>query len=169
MENYEETSPEEFAPVQKESPEVPVLVITEDIRSYVYETAKWAKFLAIVGFVFCALIIIAAFSVGAIMGTLSTMTPGMGAFGKMGAGFLTVIYLIFGLLYFYPSLMLFKYANAAKRAILFSDQLSLSEAMGKMKSFFKFYGILMIIVISIYALIFLFAIVAGIGAATMAN
>lgn len=158
MENFEETKP-----VQQTN-ELAPLIVTEDIRSYIYETAKWTKFLSIMGFIFCGFIIIAAFTIPALMSTLGdSMGPGS-AFAKVGGGFLTFIYLLMGLLYFYPSLLLFKYATAAKKAVLFGDQLSLGIAMSKMKSFFKFWGILTIIILALYAIIILFAVVAGIGA-----
>jgi hypothetical protein len=175
MDNFEETKPEsnqpesnqpeQAAPFSQE-PEVATLVITEDIRSYIYETAKWTKFLSIVGFIFSGLMVIAAFGVGAVMSSVGNeLGPGLNMLGKMGGGFFTVLYLVFALFYFYPSLLLFKYANAAKAAILFSDQASLSIAMSKMKSLFKFWGIFTIIIIGFYALAIVIVGIVGAGAA----
>lgn len=155
---------EEFEETQPDHTEAETLIITEDIRSYIYETAKWAKFLSIIGFIFCVLIIILALSLPAILSAMATVgkNPLMG----VASGVISAIYIVFALLYFYPSLMLFKYANSAKKAVLFLDQTSLGEAMSKMKSFFKFWGIMTITIIGLYAAIFLVGIIAGIGAAT---
>jgi len=158
MDNFEEIKPE-----IDETEEVDALWISEDVRSFIYETAKWTKFLSIVGFVFSALIALSALSVGAIISTLSAVSPGNPLL-KIGAPALTVFYLLIALLQFYPSLLLFKFSNAANQAVLFADQSSLSIAMGKLKSFFKFWGIITIIIIGFYAMIFISAIAIGLSA-----
>ncbi|WP_237028703.1 DUF5362 family protein [Pedobacter steynii] len=154
MEDFEEKEP-----VQEENE---ILVITEDIRSYIYDTAKWAKFLSVIGFVFCVLIVICAFFVPAVISSMTAM-GGQSPVTQIAPAVLTVTYLLIGLLYFYPSLMLFKYATAAQKAVLFLDQSSLGIAMSKMKSFFKFWGVFTIVIISFYVIGILFAVVAGIG------
>lgn len=150
-----------------ESTEPVILKVTEDIRSYLYETAKWTRFLSIVGFVICALIIIFAFSVPAILSAVAVRMPA-NPLARVSSGLFTIPYLLIGLLYFYPSLLLFKFANAAKTAVLYNDQPAFSIAIGKMKSFFKFWGILTIIAIALNLLLFLFMVVAGIGVASAA-
>jgi len=156
MENFEEKEPE-------------VLIITEDIRSYIYETAKWANFLSIVGFILTALMVLCTFFVGAFMTLMNNAMGDANPYAALGAVGLTVMLLFCALIYFYPSLLLFKYANAAKKAVLFADQATLSVAMSKMKSFFKFWGILTVIILAFYGLAFLFGIIAGIGAAGVAS
>ena len=153
-----------------EEKEQEVLIITEDIRSYIYETAKWCNFLSVVGFVFSAFMVMASFGVGSFMTVMNnTVGPENNPYAALGPGILTVFCLLFALMYFYPSLLLFKYANAAKKAVLFADQPTLSIAMSKMKSFFKFWGILTIVMLSLYALLILFGIIAGISAASMGS
>ena len=157
MDNFEEIKPE-----LDETEEVDALWISEDVRSFIYETAKWTKFLSIVGFVFSALIALSALSVGAIISTLSAVSPGNPLL-KIGAPALTVFYLLISLLQFYPSLLLFKFSNAANQAVLFAEQNSLSVALGNLKSFFKFWGIITIIIIGFYAMIFISAIAIGLS------
>ncbi|MEJ7558408.1 MAG: hypothetical protein WKF66_08885 [Pedobacter sp.] len=153
---------------ENQEPEPVLLTITEDVRSFIYETSKWTKFLSIVGFVFTGLMILLSLSVGAIMSSMNTMVGAQNnPYAAMGTGFLTVFLLITAAIYFYPSFILFKFSTAAKQAVLYGDQESLSVAMGKMKSFFKFWGILLIVLLGFYALALVSAIVAGIGAANM--
>jgi len=164
MENFEETEetnalPENETPV--EQPEIK-LIVTEDIRSYLYDMAKWTKFLGIFGFVISALLVMCAFGATAFIAFLSKYSPGT-QMGSLGAGFIMVYFIFLALLYFYPSLMLFKHATAAQKAVLFGDQLSLSASMSNLKSFFKFWGILLIVLIAMYVLIFVFAGIAGIA------
>ncbi len=173
MENNEEPQPE-FTPQQPIQPiEVHAgtaahpeiqLIVTEDIRSYLYDMAKWTKFLAIVGFIVTGLTAMAAFGAGAFMAVMAKINP---LIANISSGVFTLYFLIIALLYFYPSLLMYKHSTAANRAVLYGDQLSLSVAVKNLKSFFKFWGILMIVVIALYVLIFLLAIVGGIAAASM--
>lgn len=155
--NFEQTA-------AQEQPNLPQLIVTENMRSYLYDMAGWTKFLGIVGFIFSGLMILVAFSMGAIFSTISQM-PGMDMYSSLGSGVLTFIMLFYALLFLYPSLMLFSYAVKAKQGVLYADQLSLETSIGKLKSFFKFYGIMMIIAIAFYVLIFFFALVGGMAAA----
>lgn len=152
-----------------EEPEIETLVITEDIRSYIYESAKWSKFLSVVGFVLTGFMVLAAISAGALITAMNSVVgEANNPYAKLGGGALTVIMLMLALLYFYPSLLLFKYSSAAKKAVLFGDQENLSIAMGKMKSFFKFWGILTIVVFGFYLLLFLLAIIINLSASAIA-
>ena len=56
-----------------------------DQQSFAYfeETAKWAKFIAIIGFVFCALMVVFALFAGTIF---ATMFATMGVEGNMVGG-----------------------------------------------------------------------------------
>ena len=161
-ERYEDTTE------QNQQPDPVLLTITEDIRSFIYESSKWTKFLAIVGFVFTGFMILLSFSVGAIMASMNSMVGAQNnPYAAMGTGFLTVLLLVTAAIYFYPSFILFKFSTAAKQAVLYGDQDSLSIAMGKMKSFFKFWGILLIVLLGFYALAIVTAIIGAIGAANM--
>ncbi|WP_214229072.1 DUF5362 family protein [Pedobacter sp. B4-66] len=170
MEDFEKENPEETTQNEPQEVEEVLLTVTEDIRSYIYETARWTKFLSIVGFVLTGIMILVSFSAGAL---ISTMNDRVGVannpWAALGGGFLTVVFLLSALLYFYPSLLLFKYANSAKQAVLFGDQPALSAAMGKMKSFFKFWGIITITVLGLYIISFLLGVVAYLGAGNVAS
>jgi len=152
MENFEETKPELL-----ESEEPVTLMVSEDIRSYIYDTAKWSRFLSVVGFIFSALIAISAFSVAAILGSLQASMPNNPLL-QLGSGGITAIYLVIAFLQFYPSLLLFKFSSAANQAVLYGDQASLTAAMSKLKSFFKFFGVLTIAFIVFYIVTILLSI-----------
>ncbi|MEJ2879854.1 DUF5362 family protein [Pedobacter sp. GR22-6] len=138
------------------------LVVTEDMRSYLYETAKWARFLAIIGFLMTGVLIMIAFSASAFETALN-QTPGGQQMAQLGSTMLMVMMLLCALIYFYPSLMLFKYATATKNAVLYGDQESLVTATAKMKSFFKFWAILTIVMIAFYGLSIVVAIYATVS------
>ncbi|WEK20524.1 MAG: hypothetical protein P0Y49_05155 [Candidatus Pedobacter colombiensis] len=159
MENFEETEP-----IEETGEEHEKLEISEEIRSYIYETAKWTKFLAIVGFVFAALLALLAFSATAVMQGIMA-SAGNNAMAQLGTTFLTVYFLSISLMLFYPSFLLFKFSNAANTAVLYADQENFTIAMRKLKSVFKFWGIIAIIILAIYILGGLLTVLAKTGAA----
>ena len=159
MDDFEETKPE----FQGEE-EVDALWILEDVRSYIYDMAKWTKFLSVVGFVLSAMMALFAFvGTQAYVDMMAAASPGNPIL-KIGAGGFTIIYLLVALLQFYPSFLLFKFSNAAMQAVLFADQASLSIAMAKLKSFFKFWGVLTMVFIGFYVFVILGAVIMSAGA-----
>jgi hypothetical protein len=118
-------------------------------QNHLLETAKWGKFLAIVGFVMIALFLISAFEVTAIFSaTLSStqMPPFMGI--GLSAGFI-----IIALLGFIPTLLLFQFSTKLKKAILSGQQEGINLAFSKQKSLYKYLGILLIVYLCFLALI----------------
>lgn len=128
------------------------LVVTEEMRSYFYEIAKWASFLAIVGFAFAGITILSAFTIGAVMNSNPQLLAMANTMGAAAGVVFTVMFLILAFAIFYPSLLMFKYAAKAKIGVLYGDQASLDEAMSKLKSLFKYWGIITIVYLGIYAL-----------------
>ena len=127
----------------------PPLVVSEDMRSYIYDMAKWANFLAIVGFVISGFLILTSFTIGSAMRTDPKLAAAMAASRLSPIG-ITVFCLVYAFAVFYPSLLMFKYASKAKLGVLYGEQASLDEAFGKMKSLFKFWGIITIALLSLY-------------------
>jgi hypothetical protein len=126
-------------------------------HAYLAESAKWGKFLSIVGFIMCGFIAIAAFFVGSL---LAAFAPGGvdAVNGAMGAT-MTVSYLLGALLYFFPCLYLFNYSKKVKEALLSSNQDVLAKAFSNLKSLFKFMGILTIIGLAFMSIFVIIAIV----------
>lgn len=136
----------------------PSLIVDEQVRDHLLNTAKWAKFLAIVGFVFTALIVIAAFT----MGSMMSMLPQQNAFMRMGGGIgITILYLIFAVLYFIPCLYLFRFATRTQRALSQNIQESFLTSLASLRRFFRFVGVLTLIYLIIIALAFIAAMIGG--------
>lgn len=140
------------------------LVVTEDMRSYLYDITKWAKFISVVGFVISVFIILAAFSIPALVNSNPAIAAQMGQLGASGATIITVIYFVMGLLLFYPSILLNRVANKGKQGVLFGDQENLNQAISNLKSLFKFWGIVTIAIIAFYFLM-IFLVGAGMAVA----
>lgn len=143
------------------------LQIDQQSIGYLSETARWAKFLSIVGFVVCGLMIVVALFAGTVMTTLSRFgrsddTALQGITGVSGA-FVSLIYIIIALLYFFPCLYLFNFSGKMQTALHNNDQTSLNASFSHLKSCFKFVGILTIVVLSFYLL----AIIVVVSVATL--
>lgn len=125
--------------------------LSEAAKSYLSETAKWAKFLAIVGFIGIGLLVLVGLFAGSIMAMTGSqedlLMPIDGA--ALGA-----IYVVLALMYVMPVLYLYRFAERTKRGILFSDSTALTDGLSQLKSCFKFIGVFTIVILSIYVLIF---------------
>lgn len=142
------------------------LQVDQEVSGYLAETAKWAKFLAIVGFVMTGLMVILSFFAGAIMTFYSTAMGGAeGAMPPMAGGFLTVLYLLLALLFFFPYLYLYNFATKMQAALRSSTQEELTKSFANLKSCFKFVGVVTLVLLAFYALAFVIGLIAGIAGA----
>lgn len=139
------------------------LVINQESKAYLLETAKWGKFLAILGFIMLAFMIVASLAMGAFMGTLmSSMGGGAGGpAAAMGGGAITFMYILIALIYFFPLLYLYRFSTKMKTALISQDQMLLSESLRNLKSCYKFLGIFTLVILILYAIIIVFAVIAG--------
>ena len=144
-----------------ESPgEASEMLITFEAEGFLREAGKWANFLGIAGFVFSILTIISAFSVGSVVGKLQ-QTYGAGLDAKALSSGLSFMYFFFGILIFVPSLYLFQFASGLKNGFSYGDQTSVNAAFQKLKSYFRFFGILIISFIVFYLMVLIGTLAGG--------
>jgi Ca2+/Na+ antiporter len=144
----------------------PELILNFEAQSYLREAGKWANFLAIIGFIICGIILIIAFFAGSMFTIMSKMMPNGNNIPAGVGGFVTVFYILFDVLYFFFAYYLYQFADKIKKGIVFTDNAHVTAAFNKLKSFFKLWGIVTIVVLCLYALIFIISIIAGLGAAS---
>ena len=134
------------------------LQFTPVAQGFLRETAKWARFLSIVGFIFIGLYVLLAlmmFAMGGGMDAASENMDGMGGMGMMGAvggAAMGVIYLICALIYFFPILYLYRFATNTLSALDSNNTDQLTNGLENLKSHYKFMGILMCIALIFIAL-----------------
>ena len=136
------------------------LKITPEIKEYLFTTARWGKFLSIVGFVFMAIFAL----MGIFFGTIIANLPGStsDAFGQSPfIGFIPYMYPLFADFYTIPIYFLYKFSTQLKKALQTDDQQSLSNSFSFLKKHYKFIGVLTAIIIGIYAFFLLIAIAFG--------
>lgn len=134
------------------------LQFTPVAQGFLRETAKWARFLSIVGFIFIGLYVLLAlmmFAMGGAMDAASENMDGMGGMGMMGAvggAAMGVLYLICALIYFFPILYLYRFASNTLSALDSNNTDQLTNGLENLKSHYKFMGILMCIALIFIAL-----------------
>ena len=123
-------------------------------RSFLKEIAGWTYFLSIIGFIFVGLLVLIAVSAISIYNNMAKFSQE----SPFDVGlFMTAVYVIVALIYFFPILFLFKFSKRLKSALKSKEDEELASALEILKSHYKFIGVFTIIVLSLYAL----AIIAG--------
>jgi len=149
----------------------PSLEITDTIREHLLNAAKWGRFLAIVGFVGIGFTVLLGLFFGAFMSMMSSGLYSDDVYGDAFSGFTllspifyTVLYLVIAAVYFFPVLYLYRFSRRMLNAIPELDQYQLESSFSSLRSMFKFMGILTIIIIALYGLIFVVALFGGLAA-----
>ncbi len=140
------------------------LQFNHNTNIHLKETAGWAKFLGIIGFVFSALLGVVAFIIPFYIKSSMSSNPYGNASASMFTmmnGFITAIYLILAVMGFFMSLFSYKFGVKTKLALINTDQESLDKGLTNLKFLFRFYGIIMIIYLGFILLALVFGIIGG--------
>ena len=135
------------------------LQVSAPAQNFLSECAKWGRFLAIIGFILCGIMAVLAFFIPAFIMNIppyNTMASNLSS--GLAAG-MTIMYILFALLFFFPCFYLYKFSVKMKSSLSQTSQQNFDESLQNLKSMFKFYGIVTIVTLSIYALIFLVAMI----------
>ena len=140
------------------------LQLNESAKEFLKETAKWAYFLSILGFIGIGFIVSAAVLAGAIFTTIGSIMPGeiMGKFGSAFGIIMAVVYLLIAALYFFPIYYLNRFSSNLKAALRDNNSEKLTNSFEYLKSHYKFIGIFALIMLCFYALIIVFMTIAAI-------
>ncbi|MGC1631594.1 MAG: DUF5362 family protein [Gelidibacter sp.] len=72
-----------------------------------------------------------------------------------------IIYIVMGLIYFFPVLYLFNFSRKMKSALSLNTNEDLTAAFSNLKSHYKFLGVFTIVIISLYVLIVVIAMISA--------
>ena len=132
-------------------------MLTEGMLDSLRRTRPWVVFLAILGFIFTAFMIIAGlwmFAAFSFIGALPGQAPLPRSFAPaigFGIGVAEIVAAVF--MYLLPCIILFRYGSAIGRMAPGNIQLAVEEALARQKSFWKYLGILMIVLLALYVLL----------------
>jgi hypothetical protein len=138
--------------------------IGQEALGYLDTTRKWTMFFAILGFIGLGLMILIGLVAGSIIRRFTSGMSGMegmegmssaGAVGGMATVMMVIILLIIAVIYFFPLLYLLKFSQHAKNAVATGDSNEMTLALKYQKSYWKYLGILVIILLVVYLIIFL--------------
>ena len=139
--------------------ELEQLTINNKSRNYLKEIAKWSFFLSIVGFIGIGIMILMGVFSNLLYGSTFAALSQQQAMPFDMTSFMTALYIIMALIYFFPVLYLYKFSRKMKTALSTKNDDTLADALEMLKSHYKFLGVFMIIILSLYALIFILAMV----------
>jgi len=120
-------------------------------KGHLSEAAKWARFLAICGFIFIGLMIIYGIVVTFVMVDMANAlsqvdsTPGENSLKNMMRIGMIIFYIVFAVIAFFPYYFLLRFANKMKAALISNDQEALNGSFQNLKILYRYMGILMII------------------------
>lgn len=131
-----------------------VLQIDEQAGNYLSQTATWAKFLAIVGFLVCGLLVIAGIFIKTLLDNyrLSDDYMQYGINNSDATTVIIIVYIGMAVLFFFPYLYLYRFAARMQKALRDNNQTILNNSFKNIKACFHYVGIVTIVILSIYAL-----------------
>jgi hypothetical protein len=147
------------------APPQPQGAITANMVQSLRQTKPWVRLLSIVGFLATGFMLLAGLFM-LVAGAMSQSLVGRASpFGAVGGVLLGVLYALLALLYLFPSLFLFRYASAIARMLNGETVGGMEAALEQQKSFWRFMGIMTLIVLCLYAVMLaIVAVVAVVGA-----
>jgi hypothetical protein len=126
--------------------ELEQITLTSGAKKFLRETAKWGKFLSILGFIAIGLMLMGSFFISAFYNTIpqADMMP-----FDLGI-VVTLIYIVVALIYIFPIYYLYQFSVKMKEALISKDDAVLVTAFEMLKSHYKFIGVFTIIMLSVY-------------------
>ena len=131
-----------------------ITTLSDQTTAYIISGSKWARFLAILGFISSGLIFIGMIALFFAAGTSSDV---------LGIPFLessVILILLYGLIFlfqFLSSLYLYRFSDKLSTSVKNSDNVLFEESFSNYKKLFMLIGVFMITMISIYFIVFAFS------------
>ena len=133
--------------------------LTSVAVGFLQESAKWSKFMAIIGFIGIGLMVLVSLFMAIGFSAMGASTMPELPFSM---SVFSIIYVLFAAIYFFPVYYLYQYATKTSAALHSKNKQLLTDGLENLKSHHKFLGIFTLILVSLYGFIFVFAILGGI-------
>jgi hypothetical protein len=113
------------------------LHIDDDVRQQLYEAGKWSKFISIVMFVACGLLLLMAVLGGAaLLSVFRNIGSAYGFIGEFGGAVLIAIIVLLAAVLALVYYFLFNFSNKIKTALLANNTADLNAGLKSLKIFF---------------------------------
>jgi hypothetical protein len=133
------------------------LTIDQTSRSHLSETARWARFLAVCGFIMIGLMIVYGIAMTVIISNMTSRFEDMpnstyrSSFTSSMEIWVGIFYLVCAVIAFFPYLFLLKFANRMKMALNSDDQAILNDSFMNLKILYRYMGIVTIVALCLIA------------------
>jgi hypothetical protein len=143
--------------------------IGQESLGYLDTTRKWTLFFAILGFIFLGVMLIVGLFFGSLISSFTSKMSGMSgmegmegmqtarAVGGFAGIMMFIVMLIIAVIYFFPLLYLLRFSKHTKNAVANLDANEMHLGFKNLKSFWRYIGIMTIVFLVIYILIFIIA------------
>lgn len=125
--------------------------VTQVAMQHLSGTKPWVRFISVLMFVGAGFMLILALVMGLVGGSVfaNAGSGGRALPAGMTLG-MTIVYGLLSVLYIYPALKLWKYANDIASLLASGSVADLENALGQQRSFWKFVGIVVIVMFALY-------------------
>jgi Family of unknown function (DUF5362) len=139
------------------------VAVTAATIEYLRRAKPWVRFLAVMAFIGSAFLVVAGIGLALLGGALPMLSGSRGSAlgGAFTGGALGAVYLLLALLYIFPGLYLWRYADAIGSLVTNPQSLTLEDAMKHQTAFFRFIGILTAVMLALYAVMLCFFVLFG--------
>jgi len=132
-------------------------------------TKPWVRFISVMMWIGVGLMLLAAAGMGVVSTLGASKSMPSSPFGGVQFIVLAVVYGVFAFIYIFPALKLWKYANRIVSLGATRSVADLDAALNEQRSFWKFIGVMMVIMLSLYVVAIIGFVVLGATAAMKAG
>lgn len=132
---------------------VPGNTVSSVVIEQLARTKAWTRFMSVIlwiGSIFLILGGIAMVGIGALGGAAGGGDAMAAMGGAVGGLTIGVIYILMAVLYIYPAVKLGKFSSRVNDLMAAPTESNLAIALNEQRAFWKFVGVMMIIMISLY-------------------
>lgn len=148
-------------------------MVTQGAMLQLKKTKPWVRFISVMMFIGAGFMLLLAV-VMAVVGSAGMMQQAGSPFGDklsgtaFGVG-MAALYGLFSVLYIYPALKLWKYADRIRDLCNSMNSIDLEKALNEQRAFWKFVGVMIITMFALYFVIIIVAMAIGVGAMMKVN
>jgi hypothetical protein len=128
-----------------------VLQLTSESVGFLVTTAKWGKFLAILGFIVTGLLFVSGILMSFVLGKLQDEMVPLNM--PIPPIVLSIIYILIAAIYVIPVIFLNTFCNSALKAINSYSNEYLTKSLKNLKNLFVFIGVSTVIILALYLIV----------------
>ena len=137
------------------------LEFSASIKNHLTDIAKWAKFVAKVGFFICGILLIVALALVFLGGQITEQMKALGQPTNVINSATGLVYAILAAFYYFLAKYIYDFATYMEQAIEHNDQESIDYSFDRLRAFFKFIGVAAIVAIGFYIFALLVSLLFG--------